>query len=48
MNDLSRNTMIEFTQRYARKPTLFVREVLGVEPLVDHGVLLEGIASGVG
>ena len=46
MNDLSRNTMIEFTQRYARKPTLFVREVLGVEPLGYQAEFLEAIASG--
>jgi len=46
MNDLSRNTMIEFTQRYARKPTLFVREVLGVEPLDYQAEFLEAIASG--
>ena len=46
MNDLSQNTMIEFTQRYARKPTLFVREVLGVEPLDYQAEFLEAIASG--
>ena len=38
--------MIEFTQRYARKPTLFVREVLGVEPLDYQAEFLEAIASG--
>ena len=46
MNDLSQNTMIEFTQRYARSPTLFVREVLGVEPLDYQAEFLEAIASG--
>jgi|TARA_Y100000310_G_scaffold345737_1_gene469038 hypothetical protein len=46
MNDLSQNTMIEFTQRYARNPTLFVREVLGVEPLDYQAEFLEAIASG--
>ena len=46
MNDLSQNTMIEFTQRYARSPTLFVREVLGVEPLDYQSEFLEAIASG--
>ena len=38
--------MIEFTQRYARSPTLFVREVLGVEPLDYQAEFLEAIASG--
>ena len=38
--------MIEFTQRYARNPTLFVREVLGVEPLDYQAEFLEAIASG--
>jgi hypothetical protein len=46
MNDLSQNTMIEFTQRYAKSPTLFVREVLGVEPLDYQAEFLEAIASG--
>ena len=46
MNDLSQNTMIEFTQRYARSPTLFVREVLGVEPLDYQAEFFEAIASG--
>ena len=46
MNDLSQNTMIEFTQRYARNPTLFVQEVLGVEPLDYQSEFLEAIASG--
>ena len=38
--------MIEFTQRYARSPTLFVREVLGVEPLDYQAEFLEAIADG--
>ena len=38
--------MLEFTQRYARSPTLFVREVLGVEPLDYQAEFLEAIASG--
>ena len=38
--------MIEFTQRYAKSPTLFVREVLGVEPLDYQAEFLEAIASG--
>lgn len=38
--------MLEFTQRYAKSPTLFVREVLGVEPLDYQAEFLEAIASG--
>ena len=38
--------MIEFTQRYARSPTLFVREVIGVEPLDYQAEFLEAIADG--
>ena len=46
MNDLSHNTMIEFTQRYAKNPTLFVREVLGLEPLDYQAEFLQAIADG--
>ena len=46
MNDLSQNTMLEFAQRYSKKPTLFVREVLGVEPLDYQAEFLGAIADG--
>ena len=46
MNDLSQNTMIEFTQRYAKNPTLFVKEVLGLEPLDYQAEFLQAIADG--
>ena len=46
MNDLSQNTMLEFAQRYSKKPSLFVREVLGVEPLDYQAEFLDAIASG--
>ena len=46
MNDLSQNAMLEFTQRYSKKPSLFVREVLGVEPLDYQAEFLDAIASG--
>ena len=46
MNDLSQNTMIEFTQRYAKNPTLFVQEVLGLEPLDYQAEFLQAIADG--
>jgi hypothetical protein len=46
MNDLANNTLVDFTKRYASSPTLFVREVLGVEPLPYQAEFLEAIASG--
>ena len=46
MSDLSEETMFDFTKRYSKKPTLFVREVLGVEPLPYQAEFLEAIASG--
>jgi phage terminase large subunit len=46
MNDLTNNTLVDFTKRYASSPTLFVREVLGVEPLPYQAEFLEAIASG--
>ena len=38
--------MLEFTQRYSKKPSLFVREVLGVKPLDYQAEFLDAIASG--
>ena len=38
--------MIEFTQRYAKNPTLFVQEVLGLEPLDYQAEFLQAIADG--
>ena len=38
--------MLDFTKRYYKSPTLFVREVLGVEPLPYQAEFLEAIASG--
>ena len=46
MSNLSEETMFDFTKRYSKKPTLFVREVLGVEPLPYQAEFLEAIASG--
>ena len=46
MSDLADNTMIDVVQRYAKRPTLFVREILGVEPLPYQAEFLEAIASG--
>ena len=46
MNNLAETTMIEFVQRYSKKPALFVQEVLGVEPLPYQAEFLEAIASG--
>ena len=38
--------MLDFAKRYRKKPTLFVQEVLGVEPLPYQAEFLEAIASG--
>jgi hypothetical protein len=38
--------MIDVVQRYAKRPTLFVQEILGVEPLPYQAEFLEAIASG--
>jgi phage terminase large subunit len=46
MSNLAENTMIDFVQRYKKKPALFVQEVLGVEPLPYQAEFLEAIASG--
>ena len=46
MNDQSQNIMLDFVQRYRKKPALFVQEVLGVEPLPYQAEFLEAIASG--
>ena len=46
MSNLADNTMIDVVQRYAKRPTLFVREILGVEPLPYQAEFLEAIASG--
>jgi len=46
MSKLSEQTMLDFTKRYYKSPTLFVREVLGVEPLPYQAEFLEAIASG--
>jgi phage terminase large subunit len=46
MSNLAENTMIDFVQRYRKKPALFVQEVLGVEPLPYQAEFLEAIASG--
>ena len=46
MSNLAENTMIDFVQRYGKKPALFVQEVLGVEPLPYQAEFLEAIASG--
>ena len=40
------NFMVDFLQRYRKKPTLFVREVLNVDPLPYQAEFLEAIASG--
>ena len=46
MSDQSQNIMLDFVQRYGRKPALFVQEVLGVEPLPYQAEFLDAIASG--
>ena len=46
MSNLADNTMIDVVQRYAKRPTLFVQEILGVEPLDYQAEFLEAIASG--
>ena len=46
MNDLAKNTMLDFAQRYHKSPTLFVEEVLGVKPLDYQAEFLEAIARG--
>ena len=46
MSNLAENTMIDFVQRYKRKPALFVQEVLGVEPLSYQAEFLDAIADG--
>jgi len=46
MSNLAENTMIDFVQRYRKKPALFVQEVLGVEPLSYQAEFLDAIASG--
>jgi len=46
MSNLAENTMIDFVQRYRKKPALFVQEVLGVEPLPYQAEFLDAIASG--
>ena len=46
MSNLADNTMIDVVQRYAKRPTLFVQEILGVEPLPYQAEFLEAIASG--
>jgi hypothetical protein len=46
MSNLAENTMIDFVQRYKKKPALFVQEVLGVEPLSYQAEFLDAIASG--
>jgi phage terminase large subunit len=46
MSDLSEDTMLDFAKRYRKKPTLFVQEVLGVDPLPYQAEFLEAIASG--
>jgi len=46
MSNVAENTMIDFVQRYSKKPALFVQEVLGVEPLPYQAEFLEAIASG--
>jgi len=46
MSDQSQNIMLQFVERYGKKPALFVQEVLGVEPLPYQAEFLEAIASG--
>ena len=46
MSNLTDNTMIDVVKRYRKKPTLFVQEILGVEPLPYQAEFLEAIASG--
>jgi len=46
MNDQTQNIMVDFVQRYRKKPALFVQEVLGVEPLPYQAEFLDAIASG--
>jgi len=46
MSNVAENTMVDFVQRYSKKPALFVQEVLGVEPLPYQAEFLEAIASG--
>jgi len=38
--------MIDFVQLYKKKPTLFVREILGVDPLEYQAEFLQAIADG--
>lgn len=46
MSNLTDNTMIDVVRRYHKRPTLFVQEILGVEPLPYQAEFLEAIASG--
>ena len=46
MSDDSHSAMLDFVERYGKKPALFVQEVLGVEPLPYQAEFLEAIASG--
>ena len=46
MSENAQNTMLQFVERYGKKPALFVQEVLGVEPLPYQAEFLEAIASG--
>ena len=46
MSNLADNTMIDFVKRYKKNPALFVKEILGVEPLPYQSEFLDAIASG--
>ena len=46
MSENAQNTMLQFVERYGKKPALFVQEVLGVEPLPYQAEFLDAIASG--
>ena len=46
MSDDNHSAMLDFIERYGKKPALFVQEVLGVEPLPYQAEFLEAIASG--
>src|SRR6056300_1857951 len=46
MSDDNHSAMLDFVERYGKKPALFVQEVLGVEPLPYQAEFLAAIASG--
>ena len=46
MNNIADNSMIDVVKRYRKKPALFVKEILGVDPLPYQEEFLNAIASG--